>query len=64
MREIRQSGSEGGAAEINPPFLPLSTPTLAGMIGLRFLRSRCWLNSFWVDSTYCTGGMPVPLSQA
>jgi hypothetical protein len=24
MREIRPSGSEGGAAEPNPPFLPLS----------------------------------------
>ena len=24
MREIRQSGSEGGAAQINAPFLPLS----------------------------------------
>jgi hypothetical protein len=24
MREIRLSGSEGGAAEFNPPFLPLS----------------------------------------
>ena len=26
MREIRQSGSEGGEAELNRPSLPLSTP--------------------------------------
>ena len=27
MREIRQSGSEGGEAELNRPSLPLSTKT-------------------------------------
>ena len=27
MREIRLSGSEGGAAQVNAPFLPLSFPT-------------------------------------
>jgi hypothetical protein len=33
MREIRLSGSEGGAGQLNAPFLPLSRP--AG--GLRYL---------------------------
>jgi hypothetical protein len=29
MREIRQSGSEGGGAQLNEPLLPLSRPTVA-----------------------------------
>jgi hypothetical protein len=30
MREIRQSGSEGGAVQTNAPFLPLSGDTFIG----------------------------------
>jgi hypothetical protein len=33
MREIRQSGSEGGEAELNRPSLPLSSD-LAVLLGL------------------------------
>ena len=36
MREIRQSGSEGGGAEFNRSSLPLSLTDL-GQVGLHFL---------------------------
>jgi hypothetical protein len=38
MREIRKSGSEGGGAETNRRFLPLSFPTKSGN-GRRLLSS-------------------------
>ena len=32
MREIRQSGSEGGAVQANAPFLPLSEKVRSGIV--------------------------------
>ena len=48
MREIRPSGSEGGAAELNPPFLPLSSRlTVAGDCGAdRAAWLQAWLDLF------------------
>jgi hypothetical protein len=46
MREIRQSGSEGGEAEINRPSLPLSREDLAAYNARRLLCRKCQVTTF------------------
>lgn len=47
MRETRQSGSEGGGAELNRSLLPLSGRTRRKARSMELpLRGRCWPCSF------------------
>ena len=40
MREIRTSGSEGGVAQTNAPFLPLSESLPTRFVGAGFIPAR------------------------
>ena len=64
MREIRQSGSEGGVAQTNAPSLPLSSghrrkrgQIICKPISNRVLRFRSWPATLagWNDLPYASG---------